>query len=267
VTNKFLITGERRAEGVEKLFTTIARRYDLINDIMSAGAHRAWKRELARMSGFAEGQRALDLCCGTGDIAFLLAAKAMRTTVAQASSLRRNEADDDSQAGSSRYSVAGLDFTEPMLRLASERARVLREAGHDAGVTFVRGDALRLPFPDESFDVVTVGYGLRNLADLRRGLSEARRVLKPRGIFLSVDMGKPPNVVWRRIVFAHLRLTLPTLGWLFFREPDTYKYLLDSLEIYPAQVGVKQLMEQVGFVETGYRNFWGGIAAINYGRK
>lgn len=303
MTNKYLNTGEKRAELVENLFAKIARRYDLLNDVMSFGMHRAWKRELVRRSGFESGQRALDLCCGTGDIAFLLAARAMRLTEEERgkteegrversegkgeglaallrsadpseSALHRNAATTPREGTrpTTRIrvpaaSIVGLDFTEPMLQLAQARARVLQKHGHEAGIVFVRGDALRLPFADETFDVVTVGYGLRNLADLRTGLREIHRVLKRGGIFLSLDMGKPSNAIWRKIYFLQLRVMLPTLGWLFLRDADAYKYLLDSLEIYPAQVGVKKAMEECGFVETGIKNFCGGAMGLNFGRK
>ncbi len=154
-----------------------------------------------------------------------------------------------------------------MLRLANARARVLQKHGHEAGLAFVRGDAMRLPFEDESFDVVTVGYGLRNIADMRQTLTEVHRVLKRGGIFLSLDMGKPPNAIWRKIYFTHLRVTLPIWGWLFFRDPDCYRYLWDSLEIYSAQEGVKKTMTDVGFLEASYKNFCGGAMGLNFGSK
>jgi ubiquinone/menaquinone biosynthesis methyltransferase len=310
VTNKYLQAGEGRAERVENLFSKIARRYDLLNDVMSFGMHRAWKRQLVRRSGFDGKKRALDLCCGTGDIAFLLAARAMRlagrtgawgnesmqeeygnieqrtSNMERPTQPRRATANASlakaqagtalplptSQAGRPRYqlppaSIVGLDFTEPMLRLANERARLLQQHGHEAGLAFVRGDAMRLPFADGSFDVVTVGYGLRNIADMRQALREVHRVLKPGGIFLSLDMGKPKNVLWRKLFFTHLRLTLPVLGWLFLRDADAYRYLVDSLEIYPAQEGVKQAMEEIGFVEVGIKNFCGGAMGLVQGKK
>jgi demethylmenaquinone methyltransferase/2-methoxy-6-polyprenyl-1,4-benzoquinol methylase len=272
VTSKYLKAGEQRAELVEALFAKIARRYDLVNDVMTAGMHRAWKRQLVKRSGFSSGKRALDLCCGTGDIAFLLAARAMNNMEERDIVEIGEKKTPEGARAAARLrvppaSIIGLDFTEPMLRLAEARTRLLQKHGHEAGLAFVRGDALRLPFPDETFDVVTVGYGLRNLADLRAGLEEIRRVLKRGGIFLSLDMGKPANRLWRTILFTHLRLTLPALGWLFLRDADAYRYLVDSLEIYPAQEGVKRAMEEIGFVELGVKNFCGGAMGLNFGKK
>src|SRR5208283_2577084 len=133
--------------------------------------------------------RVLDLCCGTGDIALAFA-----------------------RAGAD---VTGADFTEEMLQVARTRAGRAR-------VRWVRADALQLPFPDSSFDVVSVGYGLRNLADIERGLDEILRVLKPGGKFLSLDFGKPESRVFRALYFGYLRVVLPILGRMFCGDPDTY---------------------------------------------
>nr|NIL97348.1 ubiquinone/menaquinone biosynthesis methyltransferase [Planctomycetales bacterium]NIM08903.1 ubiquinone/menaquinone biosynthesis methyltransferase [Planctomycetales bacterium] len=164
--SKFYQPGEERAKRVHDLFRTIARRYDRLNDLMSLGLHRRWKNRLVQLAGNPE--RVLDLCCGTGDI-------------------------------SSRFRgrVIGLDFTQEMLQVARTR---------NPRIPWVRADALHLPFPDASFDAVTVGYGLRNLADLKIGLGEIRRVLQPGGRFLSLDFGKPRSATWRTLYFAYLRL-------------------------------------------------------------
>jgi demethylmenaquinone methyltransferase/2-methoxy-6-polyprenyl-1,4-benzoquinol methylase len=211
VESKFYQADEHRAEKVQQLFATIARRYDLLNDIMSAGLHRRWKRRLVELADGkckAEGgkpKRVLDLCCGTGDIALAFA-----------------------RAGAD---VTGADFTEEMLRVAKARTEAVR---------WVRADALGLPFPDNSFDVVSVGYGLRNLADIERGLREILRVLKPGGKFL---------------------------GRVFCGDPDTHGYILASLQDYPAQRGIQELMETCGYRECGFEEFWLGSMAINYGVK
>jgi len=239
VESKFYQADEHRAEKVHELFATIARRYDLLNDIMSAGLHRRWKQrlvELARTEPESKERReVLDLCCGTGDIA-------------------RRFAIDSAE-------VIGADFTEEMLRVA----RAL--GGRTQRVGWVRADALQLPFPDRSFDVVSVGYGLRNLADIERGLREILRVLKPGGRFLSLDFGKPESKLFRGIYFGYLRTVLPVLGHLFCDDPDTYGYILASLHNYPAQRGIKELMESIGYRECGFEEFCLGSMAINYGVK
>ena len=233
--SKFYQDDGHRAEKVHELFATIARRYDLLNDIMSAGQHRRWKRRLVELAG--EGRDVLDLCCGTGDIALMFA--------------RRGAV------------VTGADFTEEMLRMAATRCgreRVSR-------LQWVRADALRLPFGENSFDVVSVGYGLRNLADIDLGLREILRVLRPGGKFLSLDFGKPELTPFRAVYFGYLRVVLPVLGRLFCGDPDTHGYILASLQNYPAQRGTKELMESCGYCGCGFEEFSLGSMAINYGSK
>ena len=126
---------------------------------------------------------------------------------------------------------------------------------------------MRLPFPDNAFDVVSVGYGLRNLADIEQGLREIRRVLRPAGEFLSLDFGKPESLFVRSMYFGYLRTALPVLGRLYCGDPDTHGYILASLQDYPAQRGIKGLMEQCGYRDCGFEDFCGGTMAINFGSK
>ncbi len=226
--SKFYQADKHRAEKVHELFATIARRYDLLNDVMSAGLHRRWKRRLVKLAG--KPSDVLDLCCGTGDIALRFRAR-----------------------------VVGVDFTEEMLRVAAAR-------GHSE-ITWVRADALRLPFADDSFDAVSVGYGLRNLADIEQGLGEILRVLRPGGKFVSLDFGKPESRVFRAPYFGYLRIVLPILGRLFCGDPDTHGYILTSLQNYPAQRGIKEMMALQGWRDCGFEEFWLGSMAINYGSK
>ena len=215
-------------EKVRELFAKIARRYDLLNDIMSIGLHRRWKRRLVKLSG--EPRDVLDLCCGTGDIALMFRAR-----------------------------VIGADFTEEMLCVARARRQ--------SQVSWVRADALRLPFADGSFDVVSVGYGLRNLADIERGLREILRVLRPEGKLLSLDFGKPENRLLRSLYFGYLRTVLPALGRIYCGDPDTHGYILVSLQNYGAQRGIRELMEKSGYRKCGFEEFCGGTMAINFGSK
>ncbi|MGH8597175.1 MAG: bifunctional demethylmenaquinone methyltransferase/2-methoxy-6-polyprenyl-1,4-benzoquinol methylase UbiE [Gammaproteobacteria bacterium] len=230
--SKFYRPDEHRAEKVHELFATIARRYDLLNDIMSAGMHRLWKRRLVSLAG--RPRDVLDLCCGTGDLALYF--------------LRQNPSAD----------VTGVDFTEEMLQVARSRSNRTR---------WMRADALNLPFPDNSFDVVSVGYGLRNLADIEKGLREILRVLRPGGKLLSLDFGKPDVPLLRKMYFGYLRVVLPVLGRIYCGDPDTHGYILVSLEDYPAQHGIKSLMDSCGFSECGFEEFVGGTMAINFGSK
>lgn len=245
MANLFYSQGEQRAARVNDLFAAIASRYDLINDVQSFGLHRRWKQRVADLAAVRSGQPALDLCCGTGDIAFALAARGAE--------------------------VVGLDFSEPMLSVAERRLAevqsLLRPAGEKLSVEFLRGDAMHLPFPDASFDVVTVGYGLRNLASWEAGLGEMARVAKLGGRVIVLDFGKPDHRLWRAVYFSYLRLFVPLLGLIFCRNASAYAYILKSLKHYPAQRGVAAKMSELGLVNVRIVNLLGGAMSINFGEK
>ncbi len=234
MSNSFYAPGEQRAEKVHALFATIARRYDLINDVQSFGMHRLWKRRLVTLAGVRRGDRALDVCSGTGDIALALAAGGADTT--------------------------GLDFTAAMLAVAERKPAVGR-------VRFVQGDAQKLPFADNTFDAVTVGYGLRNLASWETGLAEMWRVAKPGGRVVVLDFGKPDHALWRTIYFGYLRLCVPVFGLLFAGNISAYAYILESLKNYPAQRGVEEKMRALGLKNVRVVNLIGGAMSFNYGEK
>jgi len=263
-SSKYYEAGEARASRVEALFARIAPRYDLINDLQSAGLHRLWKRRLVRLAEVPDGGRALDLCCGTGDVVRALARAYPRAA-----------------------SIAGLDFTMPMLQVALHRGREAPDPGKDAAqgrpagpqggpdtplpapgaagtrVGYVRADALRIPAPDASFDRVTIAYGLRNVADLRACLAEVRRVLRPGGRFVSLEFGKPPNGAIAGAYFAYLRVVVPLFGRLFFGDPDTHGYILDSLRRYPSQQEVAGMLREAGFSRVRVENPLLGIMGIH----
>ena len=240
--NAFYDPGHERTAKVDQLFTAIAPRYDLINDLQSFGLHRIWKRRVVKMAGARRGVQALDVCCGTGDIAILLA---------------RKGAD-----------VVGLDFNERMLAVALQR--VAARGSHSDQVrspTFLRGDAHQLPFADNSFDIVTVGYGLRNLASWQTGMAEMARVARPGGRIIVLEFGKPDNPLWRACYFAYLRVFVPVLGWMFCGNAGAYAYILESLKHYPAQWGVEAKMRELGLVNVKIVNLVGGVMSINYGEQ
>lgn len=287
MSNKFYQPGEQRAAKVGDLFATIAPRYDLINDLQSFGLHRRWKRILLAMADIKPGERALDLCCGTGDIAFAL-----------------------SGAGAD---VVGVDFSPAMLKVAEERAKACQEDaarretsarpidGEQIGspspltlspgergvhrtsrptednatarqeprptVQFISGDAMNISFPDNSFDVVTIGYGLRNLANWERGLEEMARVARPGGRLLVLDFGKPENPFWRGIYFAALKYLVPLFGRIFCRNSAAYAYIYESLRDYPAQQGVTAKMEALHCKDIEVRQLLGGAMSIHSARK
>ena len=242
MTNKFYAAGEQRAARVKELFARIAPRYDLINDLQSFGLHRAWKQRLLKLAHGRPGERALDLCCGTGDLALALAHQGLE--------------------------VVGVDFSEPMLVVAERRAKALNSNLHASpAVRFMHGDAQCLPFPDESFDIVTIGYGLRNLADWEAGLREMKRVTAPGGRLLALDFGKPDNALLRAVYFAYLRHCVPLLGRVFCGDADTHAYILESLTHYAAQKGVHAKLNELQLTHTRIINLMGGIMSINYAEK
>ena len=237
MANPFYVEGEQRGAKVNDLFARVAPRYDLINDLQSFGLHRAWKSRLIRLAQVRHGESALDMCCGTGDIAFAL-----------------------HRAGAA---VTALDFSGAMLAVAARRLE--QQAG--AGPVFQLGDAQALPFGDGSFDIVTVGYGLRNLPNWEAGLREMHRVARPGARLLVLDFGKPDNGAWRALYFAYLRVFVPVFGRLFCGDAATHAYILESLQRYPAQRGVAEAMRRLGCRDVQIVNLLGGAMSINFGVK
>lgn len=220
---------------MRRLFATIADRYDLITVLLSYGRDRAWKRRLASMSGAGPGTRALDLACGTGDIAFLLSTRGANVT--------------------------GLDVTFRMLQLARAKGTPPRAP------RFVRGDMMALPFPDASFDLVTTGYGIRNVPQIEPALGEIHRVLARGGRLLSLDFDRPPGRLPRGLYVAYLTIVGSALGWALHRDPDTYRYIPETIKRYPGSRGVAAMLQQAGFEDCRVVPLLAGFMAINAARK
>lgn len=230
-------TPEIKRRHVRGLFATIADRYDLITVILSFGRDRAWKRRLIGLAALRPGHRVLDLACGTGDIGF--------EAVAQGGAL------------------TGLDITPRMIELA--RAKERRRGS--ARSTWVVGDMTMLPMADSIFDVVTTGYGLRNVPDLPEAIAEIHRVLKPGGVACSLDFDKPSSTAVRGVYLTYLGIVGSTLGWLLHRDPETYRYIPASIRRYPGSRGVADLMRQAGFVDVRVLPVFVGFMAIHVARK
>ncbi len=224
---------------MKDLFTQIASRYDLINDLQSFGLHRLWKRRVVRLAQPRPGLRALDLCCGTGDIAYRLA-----------------------EAGAE---VTALDFSERMLEVARSKQRADARAAPTP--RFIRGDAQRIPFANDSFDIVTIAYGLRNLAQWQIGLDEMYRAAAPGGRLVILEFGRPELSPLRMLYFTYLRVFVPLLGLIFCRNPSAYAYILESLKHYPAQRGVAARMKEIGLTNVRVTNLLGGVMNIHYGER
>jgi ubiquinone/menaquinone biosynthesis methyltransferase len=229
--------GKRRY--VRSLFATIADRYDLITVALSYGQDRRWKRRLVDLALPREDARALDLATGTGDIAFAVAARGAR--------------------------VVGLDITLRMIELAeAKRRRAGGSAARRPTVAFLVGDMLALPFPSGSFDLVTTGYGLRNVPNLDAAISEIRRVLAPGGQFLSLDFNRPDNPIVRAAYLAYLTAVGGALGWVLHRDPDTYRYIPASIRQYPGAAAVRRMFEARGFNQVRSHAVLGGLMAIHH---
>jgi demethylmenaquinone methyltransferase/2-methoxy-6-polyprenyl-1,4-benzoquinol methylase len=224
---------------VNRMFDRVAGRYDALNSLMTAGLHHRWRERAARETRLEPGDTALDVCCGTGDMALELA-----------------------RLVTPEGRVVGCDFSEPMLDLARDKAA---ERGA-AGVRFEWADALELPYDGERFDAVTVGFGVRNLADLDRGLREMARVLKPggRAVILEITQPtRPPLSLFYSLWFDRL---VPLLG-VFSSNPEAYSYLPESVRSFPSPRGLAEKMDAAGFVGIRYTVLAGGIIAIHSGAR
>ena len=231
-----IATPEGKRRYVRRLFATIADRYDLITVVLSYGRDRRWKERLIELAA-APACRALDLATGTGDIAFALASRGARTI--------------------------GLDITPRMIELAVNKSGA---CGHPPPL-FLVGDMSALPFPAASFDLVTTGYGLRNVPDLTIAIDEVLRVLKPGGRILSLDFNRPSNPFVRTLYLGYLTLIGSMLGSLLHRDPDTYRYIPASIRQYPGAIRVARLMESRGFARVRHYPVFGGLMAIHDGIK
>lgn len=222
---------------VNRMFDRVATRYDALNSVMTAGLHHRWRARAAEQTELRPGDSALDVCCGTGDLAIELARRV-------------------TPGGH----VVGCDFSEPMLDLAREK---VAQRGAD-GIRFEWADALELPYDGERFDAVTVGFGVRNLADLDRGLRELARVLKPggRAVILEITTPqRPPLSLFFSLWFDRI---VPLLGALS-SNPEAYSYLPQSVRSFPSPSGLAEKMDAAGFERIRYTVLAGGIIAIHSG--
>jgi ubiquinone/menaquinone biosynthesis methyltransferase len=226
-----LSTPDGKRRYVRRLFATIADRYDLITIALSYGQDRRWKRRLIALAELRPDDRVLDLACGTGDLVFAAADEA-------------------------RVAV-GLDITHRMLQLARSKR----------GAPLVTGDMLALPFPDGAFSVITTGYGLRNVPDLSAAIAEIRRVLVPGGRLLSLDFNRPSNAAIRGAYLLYLTVIGSALGFALHRDPDTYRYIPESIRRYPGAHGVARILEASGFDRVRAIPVLGGLMAIHTARR
>jgi demethylmenaquinone methyltransferase / 2-methoxy-6-polyprenyl-1,4-benzoquinol methylase len=230
---------ERRAS-VERMFSAIAPRYDLLNRLLSAGRDRIWRREAVRASALTASGRLLDVCTGTADMALEAA---------------RQYPD---------AAIVGADFSGPMLALGRGKAA---RAGWAGRIALVLAPAEALPFSDGTFDAVTVAFGLRNVPDRHQGLTEMHRVLKPGGRVVVLEFATPPGRLFRRLYLWYFHRLLPLIGRLISGHRSAYSYLPASVAEFPSPPELGGWMREIGFRAVSWRLFTGGIVAIHVGVK
>ncbi len=226
---------------VASVFHSVADRYDVMNDLMSAGIHRLWKRFTIELSAVRTGHRVLDIAGGTGDLA-----------------AKFSELVGDSGE------VVLADINDSMLKVGRDK---LLDLGLHSNLSYVQADAEDLPFPDNHFDIITIAFGLRNVTTKENALASMLRVLKPGGRLLVLEFSKPGNELLSRAYDTYSFKVLPVLGKLVAGDSNSYQYLAESIRMHPDQETLKQMMEDAGFLRCEYFNLTGGIVALHKGLK
>lgn len=237
---KQVAVGEK-ADRVREVFDSVAPRYDLMNDLMSLGVHRLWKRRTVTLAGVRRGQRVLDLAAGTGDLSERFAGLVGR-----------------------EGEVVSTDINATMLGRGRDRLVDLGIAGN---IHYAQVDAEALPFPADYFDCISIGFGLRNVTHKQRALEEMLRVLRPGGRTLVLEFSHPASYPLRKAYDLYSFSVLPVLGRLVASDADSYRYLAESIRIHPNQETLQDMMEQAGLERCEFFNLSGGIVAIHRGYK
>jgi demethylmenaquinone methyltransferase / 2-methoxy-6-polyprenyl-1,4-benzoquinol methylase len=232
---------EEKERYVQEMFNKIAKRYDLMNTLMTFGLDKGWREFTVKHSELKPGGNALDVCCGTGMLSMELA-----------------------KVGGSNGKVTGLDFSEEMLIKGREN---IKEFSQAKNINLIQGNAMELPFADNTFDCATVGWGLRNVPDIKKAVSEMMRVVKPGGKVVSLDMAKPSMPVFKQIYWLYFDKIVPFMGKVTAGKKSAYSYLHDSAREFPHQKDLAKLFGEVGLSETKYFDLAGGVVAVVEGRK
>ncbi|MCF6436436.1 MULTISPECIES: bifunctional demethylmenaquinone methyltransferase/2-methoxy-6-polyprenyl-1,4-benzoquinol methylase UbiE [Pseudoalteromonas] len=235
------VAREEKASMVADVFHSVAAKYDIMNDLMSFGIHRLWKRQAIACSGVRKGHTVLDLAGGTGDL------------TAKFSQL----------VGDTGRVILG-DINDSMLKVGRDK---LRDLGLVSNIEYVQMNAEALPFPDNSIDVITIAFGLRNVTDKDAALRSMYRILKPGGRLLILEFSKTDSEALSKIYDFYSFNLLPTMGKLVANDSESYRYLAESIRMHPDQETLKGMMETAGFEQTSYQNMTGGIVALHRGFK
>lgn len=232
---------QEKAGQVAQVFHSVAGKYDMMNDLMSMGVHRLWKRFTIELSGVRPGHQVLDIAGGTGDLTMKFSDLVGR----------------DGQ-------VVLADINASMLQVGRGR---LTDRGYVGNIEYVQADAEHLPFPDNSFNAVSIAFGLRNVTDKDQALRDMCRVLKPGGKLLVLEFSKPTNPLLSKAYDLYSFNALPLMGQLVAGDGNSYQYLAESIRMHPDQETLKGMMDAAGFVNTRYHNMTGGIVALHAGIK
>jgi demethylmenaquinone methyltransferase/2-methoxy-6-polyprenyl-1,4-benzoquinol methylase len=230
---------DAKADMVAGVFHSVAARYDLMNDLMSGGIHRIWKRFTIELSGVRRNNSVLDIAGGTGDLAARF-----------------------SELVGPGGRVVLADINDSMLQVGRDK---LLDQGRQGNIEFVQADAQYLPFPDNSFDCVTIAFGLRNVTDINLALRSMLRVLKPGGRLLVLEFSKPENELLSKAYDTYSFHVLPVMGRLVANDGDSYQYLAESIRKHPDQETLQGMMEAAGFERCRYSNLAGGVVALHVG--
>jgi len=229
---------------VKNIFSNVAKKYDLMNDLMSAGTHRLWKNSMIKHIDFFDNIKIIDVAGGTGDIAFRIAKNAQEKNL--------------------NYKIEVVDINPQMLEVGRSRAVDQNLFSH---LNFIEGDGEKLNFADESFDIFTIAFGIRNFTNIDKGLHEAYRVLKKGGKFICLEFSKVEDIFLQKIYDTYSFKIIPKIGEAILKDQDSYQYLVESIRKFPDQKSFKKLIENAGFSRVGYQNLTFGACAIHYGFK
>ena len=232
---------KEKARHVGQVFSSVASKYDLMNDLMSMGIHRLWKRFTIELSSVRPGHSILDIAGGTGDLTMQFADRV-----------------------GAEGEVVLADINQEMLEVGRDR---LTDRGYGGRISYVQADAENLPFPDNHFNVVSIAFGLRNVTDKDQALREMTRVLKPGGKLLILEFSKPVNPLVSKAYDAYSFTALPIMGKLVAGDSESYRYLAESIRMHPDQETLKGMMEEAGLVQCRYHNMTAGVVALHSGVK